>query len=124
MANNFIKIAYMNIHGQTGLDDCKQVQIENFIKSYKIDILNCQEINIDEDSFKNCSFIASSYKSIINNAQNKYGTCCFVSNDLDFENVKVDTNGRIIAFDIGNNTFCNVYLPSGTDSATKKERAK
>ena len=43
----------MNIHGQTGLDESKQAQIENFIKSYKIDILNCQEINIDENSFKN-----------------------------------------------------------------------
>ena len=49
----------MNIHGQTGLDESKQVQIENFIKSYKIDILNCQEINIDENSFKN--FLVSVY---------------------------------------------------------------
>ena len=39
MSNNYINIAFMNIHGQTGLDESKQVQIENFIKSYKIDIL-------------------------------------------------------------------------------------
>ena len=122
MSNNYINIAFMNIHGQTGLDESKQVQIENFIKSYKIDILNCQEINIDENSFKNCNLITSSYTSIINNAENKYGTCCFVSNNLDFQNVKLDTNGRVIAFDIEDITFCNVYLPSGTDSAMKKER--
>ena len=122
MSNNFINIAFMNIHGQSSLDESKQVQIENFIKSYKIDILNCQEINMDENSFKKCSFISSSYTSIINNAENKYGTCCFVSNNLDFQNVKLDTNGRVIAFDIEDITFCNVYLPSGTDSAMKKER--
>ena len=53
MSNNCINIAFMNIHGQSSLDESKQVQIENFIKSYKIDILNCQEINMDENSFKN-----------------------------------------------------------------------
>ena len=117
-----ITIAYMNIHGQSGLDDSKQVQIENFIKSYKVDILNCQEINIDENSFKNCSYINSSYNVIPNNAQNKYGTCCIVSNSLDYQKVKFDTNGRIIAFDIDDITFCNVYLPSGTDAMMKNER--
>ena len=47
-----ITVAFMNIRGQTGLDEAKQVQIENFVKSYKKDILNCQEINIKEDTFK------------------------------------------------------------------------
>ena len=75
-SNNTITLAYMNIRGQNGLDETKQVKIENFIKSYKIDILNCQEINISEDSFSNCTFITSSYDIITNNAQNKYGTCC------------------------------------------------
>ena len=39
----------MNIRGQTGLDLPKQLQIEKFIQTYRIDILNCQEINILED---------------------------------------------------------------------------
>ena len=64
----------MNIRGQTGLDVSKQLQIENFIKSYRIDILNCQEINVLEDSFSQCEYITSSYNIITNNAQNKYGT--------------------------------------------------
>ena len=112
----------MNIRGQTGLDEAKQLQIEHFIKSYKIDILNCQEINILEESFSNCNFITSSYDIITNNAQNKYGTCCLVSNNFTTENIKLDTNGRIIAFDIENITFCNVYLPSGSDPIMKNSR--
>ena len=119
---NHISLAYMNIRGQTGLDECKQVQIENFLKSYKIDILNCQEINVNDDSFNNCGFINSSYSIISNNAQNKYGTCCFVSNCFNFENVKFDTKGRIIVFDIGDITFSNVYLPSGSDATMKNDR--
>ena len=112
----------MNIRGQTGLDEAKQLQIESFIKSNRIDILNCQEINIDDNSFNNCDFISSSYEIITNNARNKYGTCCILANDLGYENVKVDTNGRVIAFNIGNITFCNVYLPSGNDPLIRNSR--
>ena len=92
----------MNIHGQSGLGEPKQIQIKNFMKFYKIDILNCQEINIDEDSFSNCDFISSSFSIITNNAQNKYGTCSIVSNNYVPDNVKVDTNGRVLAFNIRN----------------------
>ena len=84
-----LTLAYMNIRGQTGLDEPKQLQIENFIKSYKIDILNCQEINVVEDSFRNCDFISSSFDLITNNAQNKYGTCCIVSNNFLTENFQI-----------------------------------
>ena len=80
--NNTISIAYLNIRGQTGLDITKQVQIENFIKTYKIDILNCQEINTTEDSFSQTDFINSSYQIITNNAANKYGTASIISNNF------------------------------------------
>ena len=109
----------MNIHGQTGLDESKQVQIEQFIKSYNVDILNCQEINILDETFRKCNLIASSYEIIQNNAANKYGTCCIVSNSLATDNIKLDTNGRIFCFDIEESSFCNVYLPSGNDSTMK-----
>ena len=121
-SNRFLTIAYMNIHGQTGLDESKQVQIEQFIKSYNVDILNCQEINILEETFRNCNLIASSYEIIQNNDANKYGTCCIVSSSLETDNIKLDTNGRIISFDIEDFTFCNVYLPSGNDSLMKNNR--
>ena len=124
MADNSksITIAYMNIRGQTGLDTAKQLQIENFIKSYKIDILNCQEINILPDSFYSCENIKSSFNIIANNAQNKYGTCSLVSNIFNVENIKTDINGRVITFDIENMTFCNVYMPSGSDPIMKNSR--
>ena len=119
---NILTLAYINIRGQTGLEYSKQVQIENFVKFYNIDILNCQEINILENSFENCNFINSSYDIISNNANNKYGTCCFVSNSLQVANIKLDTLGRAITYDIGDMTFANVYLPSGNDPAMKNSR--
>ena len=117
--NTTITIAYMNVRGQTGLDLVKQLQIEHFLKSYRIDILNCQEINISEDSFTNCDYVTSAYNILTNNAQNKYGTCSFVSNSYQTSNVKTDTNGRVLAFDVDNLTLCNVYLHSGTDQVMK-----
>ena len=51
--SNTLSIAYMNVCGQTGLD------IESNCISYTIIILNCQEINIKEDSFSNCDYLNS-----------------------------------------------------------------
>ena len=48
---NILTVALVNIHGQSGLDQAKQMQIETFIIQNKIDILHLQEINIVEDSF-------------------------------------------------------------------------
>ena len=121
-SQKYLNVAYMNIRGQTALDIAKQVQIEQFIKFYKIDILHCQEINILEDSFEHCDFINSSYYIVANNASNKYGTCSFISNSFEAENIKLDTNGRVITFDIGNITLCNVYLPSGNDQFKRSSR--
>ena len=74
---------------------------------------NCQKINVSEDSFENCDYISSSFNIVSNNAQNRYGTCCLISSNFITENIKTDTNGRIISFSMENMTFCNVYLHSG-----------
>ena len=121
-STNTINLAFMNVQGQTGLIISKQVQIENFLRNFKIDILNCQEINITSDSFENRDLVNSSYSIISNNASNKYGTCCFVSNTLQPENIKFDINGRVILFNLGNITFGNVYLPSGNDPVMRNSR--
>ena len=118
----YLNLAYFNIRGQTGLNLSKQLQIENFLKTNNIDIASCQEINIVKETFQDCDFINSSYNIISNNASNKYGTCCLVSNNLQSENIKFDTNGRVIVFDIGNITFGNVYLPSGNDQSSRNSR--
>ena len=115
-------IAYMNVRGQTGLDINKQVQIEKFLIMYKIDILMCQETHITSESFKSCGFISKNFEVISNNANSQYGTCCLIKNCFQTENVKCDTDGRVICFDIKNVTFCNVYLPSGNDSSIRDSR--
>ena len=122
MTSNILTIAYINVRGQTGLEHSKQVQIQHLLQVYNIDILNCQETNILDSSFENCDFINSSFNIISNNASNKYGTCCLVSTSLEPANIKFDTCGRAITFDIGDMTFANVYLPSGNDPAMRNSR--
>ena len=52
---NQINIAFINIRGQTGLNLAKQVQLEDFIKQNRIDILHLQESNIEENTFSDCN---------------------------------------------------------------------
>ena len=75
-------IAYLNIHGQSGLTISKQKQIEKFLQEYDIDILHTQEINIEEDSFSQCNFLQSNYNLVQNNAVNKFGTASFIKNEF------------------------------------------
>ena len=88
---NTVRIAFMNILGQTGLNFSKQKQIENFLKGKNIDILNCQEINIDDNSFNQCPYITTNYRIVQNNATNKYGTASIIRNDFNPENIITDT---------------------------------
>ena len=109
-----LKVATLNIQGQSGLNITKQKQIEDFVKHNKIDILHCQEIETCSNSFQDCSFISSSFNLLSNNSPiNKYGTASLVRNDLYVENVKMDTNDRALVFEVNNVTFCNFYLHSG-----------
>ena len=119
---NVFTLAYLNIHGQTGIKLDKQLQIEEFLQHNNIDVLHCQEINISEDTFSNCHLIDSSYNIITNNSTNKYGTASLVKNEYCIENIAVDTSGRILIFDIQNITFGNFYLPSGTDGLSRSSR--
>ena len=84
---NILTIAYLNIHGQSGLKLEKQVQIEDFLKTNNVDILHCQEINIDEETFSTCDFISSSYNIVANNSSTKYGTASLVKNEFGIENI-------------------------------------
>ena len=111
----YIKIASLNCRGQTKFPVSKQLQIEDFIKSNNIDILCCQETNIQEDSFTTCNFIQSNFSIVKNNASNDYGTCCIVKNNFEIKNIVFDTTGRIFFFDIDGLTFGNFYLPAGLD---------
>ena len=112
----------MNIHGQTKLPTVKQLQIQDFIKYKNIDILHLQEIEIDENTFSECDYISSYFNIISNNSVNKYGTASIIRSDLDYRNIRCDTSGRAIMFDIGAVTFGNVYGHSGTDGLSRANR--
>ena len=66
-----------------------------------------------------CYYIKSNFEILSNNNINKYGTASLIKNEFEPLNIKYDTEGRVIKFDINNTTMCNVYIPSGTDSITR-----
>ena len=116
---NSIRVAFMNIRGQSGLKVDKQVQIEAFMKRNKCDILHLQEVNIDSESFSTCDFISSNFNIYQNNSINKYGTASLVKSKFLVENFRCDTEGRVLIFNIGQFTFANIYLYSGTDALSR-----
>ena len=59
--NNILTISYMNIHGQSKLPTVKQLQIQDFIKYNKNDILQMQEIEIDDETFTECEYLSSNF---------------------------------------------------------------
>lgn len=120
--DSVLVIAYLNIHGQTKLSQAKQIQIEDFLKFNKVDIAHLQEIEILDDTFLECNFISSSFNIITNNAANKFGTASLVKNELFVENVRRDTSGRLIVFDIEEFTLGNIYGHSGTDAKSRADR--
>ena len=117
-----LNIAFINVRGQTGFNLAKQIQIEEFIKVNKIDILHLEESNITEDTFVDCKMISASYNIISNNSQNNYGTATLVKNDFEIKNINMDKEGRVIIFEVGGITFGNLYLPSGTDGLSRGKR--
>ena len=119
---HILTIASMNCHGQSKLEAPKQLYIQNFLLTNKIDVLLCQETKIDDNTFDHCNFIKSNYNIIKNNAQNPYGTSILAHTNITIDEVKFDTEGRIIIFNSDNITFCNVYPKAGTDSDSKQER--
>ena len=96
--NKSFKIGYLNLRAQTGFGTTKQAQVEHFVKQHMFDILHLQEAQILEDTFENCNYITS---IITNNAHNPYGTASLVANSLEPINKKLETQGRVIVFDIG-----------------------
>ena len=117
---NILTIGYINVRGQTGLPVSKQLQIEAFIKVNNCDILNLQEANIEEETFSSCDLLQSTFSIF----ENKYGTASLVRSELQVENIRCDSEGRVLVFDIGDLTFGNLYLHSGTDAAARAGRER
>ena len=104
-SEKILTLAYINIRGQTGLPVIKQLQIEDFTKYNKCDIVHLQEVHIEDDSFTSSDFLNSNYNILPNNGPNKYTKASMVKSELTVENVRYDTEGRVILFDIGYLTF-------------------
>ena len=66
-----LTLVSINVHGQTGLTLSKQKQIQDCISQYKADIVSCQEINIDEETFSQCLKLTCNYSIVTNNAMLK-----------------------------------------------------
>ena len=88
---NILTIAFINVRGQSNLNESKQKQIEAFAKYNNCDIVHLQEAQIEEETFSNCEFITSSYNIIPNNSPSKYGTASLVRSELTVENLRFDS---------------------------------
>ena len=120
--NKSLVLAYLNCRGQSGFNESKQLQVENFIKCNNIDILHLQESHLEDETFSQCKFILSNFTIIKNNSPSRYGTACLVKSSLPVEDIILHHSGRIILFNVGGVTFGNVYLPSGSDGQSRSSR--
>ena len=117
-----LKIATLNCQGQSGITTTKALFIDDLLSRMKYDILNLQETFIKEETFEHCGHIERFYNVISNNSPNNYGTACLVKNNLSFKDLRLDTEGRIIMFEINDFLFVNVYPKSGTDTTSRQTR--
>ena len=56
-----IVVAFINCVGQSKLPISKQLEIQSYVCSHKVDILHMQECKIDDDTFSHCGFIKSNF---------------------------------------------------------------
>ena len=57
-----LKVAFINMYGQSGLTQQKLLELENFIQKNKLDIVCLTETNISESTFMECNYI---YKNFV-----------------------------------------------------------
>ena len=118
-----IKLAYINIYGQSGLTNQKLLELDNFIQKHRLEIVCLQETNISENTFDECNYIYRNFQVIPNNNKSGYGTCTLVKKDFNVSNILKDSDGRVLCLDVAEKfTVVNLYFPSGTDQQSKIER--
>ena len=81
-----------------------------------------QETQIDESAFENNPFIANNFNIIFNNSETGYGVCSLIHRKFSTKDELLHPSGRIIAFNIGDLTMTNIYLPSGAERTAKNLR--
>ena len=119
--NPKMKVAFINTYGQSGFTKGKVIELEEFVELNRLDIVCLQETHIEENTFSD-SKIPEIFNIVTNNSKNGFGTCTLVRKKFSYENVIIDTEGRLICLDINNVTITNLYLLSGTDHDSKTAR--
>ena len=119
-----IIVAYINCVGQSKFPISKQLEIQSYVFTNKIDILHLQECKIYEDSFAQCGFLTSNYNIFSNNKPDDsyYGTASLIRSDLEVSNIHTDDDGRTLIFDAAGCMWGNLYLPSGSDGPSRAKR--
>ena len=119
--SRFLTVGYVNTRGQEAFSQMKILQLTDFIKQYKLDIINIQETNLSNDTFADSAFISRNFNLIYNNVMNKYGTAVLISTDIQYSNVKMDSKGRVIVYDLDELeiTGANIYMQCGSTAENK-----
>lgn len=92
----------------------KQYLFKEFVWNNDLDVIFMQEV-----AFENFTFIPT-HRALINISTDGKGTGILVRSNIEFSNVVMHTNGRMISCVIDGVNFINVYAHSG--SKFKKER--
>ena len=85
-----MKIASINIYGQTGMKPAKLLELEYFIEFHRLDVVCLQETDVNENTFSECNLISSGFYIIENNSRSGFGTCIFRQINFD-QSVRAST---------------------------------
>ena len=66
----------------------------------------------------------NNYVILQNNCLSQYGTSSLVKSDFVVENIRCDSEGRVLVFDVGQITFSNLYFHSGTNATARAGRER
>ena len=121
---NNLNICFLNFKGQSGMTDTKLSELDDLIRTKRLDIIGPQEVKITNKTFLNCPTINGNFQIIQNNSYNKYGTGLLINKNIRTENLRTDTEGKIQVIDLPDLklTCANLYLQCGTDSRSKAHR--
>lgn len=106
------KLATINLNAISSR--VKQHLLKEFVWNNDLDVIFMQEV-----AFENFAFLPT-HKALINISDDGKGTGILVRSNIEFSNLVMNCNGRIISLVIDGVNFVNVYGHSGTKY--KKER--
>lgn len=107
------KVASININAISSA--LKKGLLKDFVWNNDIDLVFLQEV-----AFENFGFI-SSHVCLVNISDDNKGTAVLIRRCIDFENVLMNPNGRILSVVVGKVNFVNVYAHSGSQYKNQRD---